>query len=244
MAGAGPNIGVDFATSLHQKVAVPIGGQIVSMQSVQQEGSGLGRKNLGGAIQLAEGWHDPAGADKFNNITELWGNSVGFVDDKGAFHRFSHLDETMMQGLQVGQRISAGTVIGGVGLTGRTTGPHLDHEMRAKDASNRWQLISSEAYRHGIMQFSPNANIAGMGPNVTKVGAAGAPVGGGGAEDASGTQQMQIVIKLEQDEDGNITGKIKSPPNAVIAFNKQDALRGQFQSSFKLNPVVGAIVGG
>lgn len=38
---------------------------------------------------------------------------------------YVHLDETRLPPVTVGQRVAAGTVIGYVGLTGWTTGPHV-----------------------------------------------------------------------------------------------------------------------
>ena len=233
-----PNIGEDWAAHMGQGVAVPEKGVFVSLQhNFQEQGSGLDKQFISGDKIVAPGYEEPAGT-QWNPASGEWGNSVGFLGESGTFHRFSHLQANAAAGLQVGQTLAAGTVIGQVGMSGRTTGPHLDWQTQHKDASGNWKLIASSAWRHGQLEFAGNANIAGMA-GATKVPEGGVGVAqGGGSETATGPQQVQLVIRLEQDENGKISGSLVSAPSAVLAFNKQDPLSPQFQTQFRLNPVI------
>ena len=47
----------------------------------------------------------------------------------GVFSRYGHLQPDLR--VRVGQSVSAGEVIGSIGLTGNTTGPHLHFEIYA-----------------------------------------------------------------------------------------------------------------
>lgn len=58
-----------------------------------------------------------------------YGNAVTIRMTDGRYTLFAHLSRV---GVRVGQRVSAGTLIGRSGNTGRTTGPHLHFEVRAK----------------------------------------------------------------------------------------------------------------
>ena len=58
-----------------------------------------------------------------------YGNVV-YIDHDGALQsRYAHLDR-FAPGLTKGQQVTAGDIIGFVGTTGRSTGPHLHFEMR------------------------------------------------------------------------------------------------------------------
>lgn len=59
-----------------------------------------------------------------------YGNLVEIRHPDGRNTRYAHLDQIRVE---VGQQVSQGQVIGTVGQTGRTTGPHLHFELRDGD---------------------------------------------------------------------------------------------------------------
>jgi len=58
-----------------------------------------------------------------------YGNHIDEDLGGGYMARYAHM-ETFAEGLQVGSCVNAGDLLGYVGLTGRTTGPHLHFELR------------------------------------------------------------------------------------------------------------------
>lgn len=56
-----------------------------------------------------------------------YGNVVEISHGNGLITRYAHMSKTMTT---VGQQVSAGDVIGAIGSTGRSTGPHLHFEVR------------------------------------------------------------------------------------------------------------------
>lgn len=56
-----------------------------------------------------------------------YGNTVDVRDAQGFTHRFAHLDS---RSVTRGMNLSAGQVIGALGSTGNSTGPHLHYEIR------------------------------------------------------------------------------------------------------------------
>lgn len=59
-----------------------------------------------------------------------YGNAIEITHANGLLTRYAHLSRI---GVQVGQQVTAGTTIGGLGSTGRSTGPHLHFEVRIND---------------------------------------------------------------------------------------------------------------
>jgi murein DD-endopeptidase MepM/ murein hydrolase activator NlpD len=59
-----------------------------------------------------------------------YGNVVELCHGNGLTTRYAHMSK---QQAKVGQRVSAGTVIGLIGNTGRSTGPHLHFEVLIND---------------------------------------------------------------------------------------------------------------
>lgn len=55
-----------------------------------------------------------------------WGNLVAITDARGYNHLFAHLDQILVS---PGGQISRGDVVGTVGSTGWTTGPHLHYQI-------------------------------------------------------------------------------------------------------------------
>jgi murein DD-endopeptidase MepM/ murein hydrolase activator NlpD len=54
-----------------------------------------------------------------------WGNYIVYKDDKGIYHLYGHLQN----GYKKSGKIKKGDIIAKVGMTGRTTGPHLHWEI-------------------------------------------------------------------------------------------------------------------
>ena len=60
-----------------------------------------------------------------------YGNVVEVSHGNGLLTRYAHMSKTMAK---VGQRVAAGDVIGAIGSTGRSTGPHLHFEVRINNS--------------------------------------------------------------------------------------------------------------
>ncbi len=58
-----------------------------------------------------------------------WGNIIRLTHDNGYTTHYGHLSK-FAQGLRVGERVSRGQIIGYVGSTGWSTGPHLDYGIK------------------------------------------------------------------------------------------------------------------
>ncbi|MDO9231444.1 MAG: peptidoglycan DD-metalloendopeptidase family protein [bacterium] len=58
-----------------------------------------------------------------------WGNIIRLTHDNGYTTHYGHLSK-FSQGLRVGERVSRGQIIGYVGSTGWSTGPHLDYGVK------------------------------------------------------------------------------------------------------------------
>jgi murein DD-endopeptidase MepM/ murein hydrolase activator NlpD len=59
-----------------------------------------------------------------------YGNVVDVSHGNGLLTRYAHMSKTMAK---VGQQVAAGDVIGAIGSTGRSTGPHLHFEVRVNN---------------------------------------------------------------------------------------------------------------
>lgn len=72
---------------------------------------------------------------------DRYGNLVEIDHGNGVHTRYGHLSKVMVS---VGARVNRGAVIGLVGETGRTTGPHLHYEVRMGDqATNPMKFIAA-----------------------------------------------------------------------------------------------------
>ncbi len=58
-----------------------------------------------------------------------YGNTVEIDCGNGIVMKYHHMQDGSIDGIEVGQEISAGTQIGKVGSTGNTSGPHLDFQV-------------------------------------------------------------------------------------------------------------------
>ena len=59
-----------------------------------------------------------------------YGQAIEITHGNGMLTRYAHLSRI---GVKVGQQVEAGATIGGLGNTGRSTGPHLHFEVRIND---------------------------------------------------------------------------------------------------------------
>ena len=71
-----------------------------------------------------------AGTVSFAGIRQGYGNCVEVSHGNGLMTRYAHMSRI---GARVGEKVAAGAVIGQIGSTGRSTGPHLHFEVRIND---------------------------------------------------------------------------------------------------------------
>ena len=62
-----------------------------------------------------------------------YGKMVEIQHSNGLATRYAHLSKI---NIKLGERVSRGTIIGKIGSTGRSTGPHLHYEIRGKKAAH------------------------------------------------------------------------------------------------------------
>lgn len=71
-----------------------------------------------------------AGTVSFAGIRQGYGNCVEISHGNGLMTRYAHMSRL---GARPGEKVAAGAVIGQIGSTGRSTGPHLHFEVRIND---------------------------------------------------------------------------------------------------------------
>ena len=71
-----------------------------------------------------------AGRVSFSGWKGGYGRTVEVDHGNGLMTRYAHLSRTRVA---VGQQVAAGSIIGGLGSTGRSTGPHLHFEVRVNN---------------------------------------------------------------------------------------------------------------
>jgi murein DD-endopeptidase MepM/ murein hydrolase activator NlpD len=70
------------------------------------------------------------GQVSFTGQRQGYGNCVEISHGHGLVTRYAHMSRIVTR---LGQQVTAGTVIGAIGSTGRSTGPHLHFEVRIND---------------------------------------------------------------------------------------------------------------
>ena len=88
---------------------------------------GAGRNHGGVDLQVEEGTPLRAISDGTivdSDFEKNWGNFLVMKDNMGIYHLYGH----MQSGYKRGGPVKKGEIIGKVGMTGRTTGPHLHWE--------------------------------------------------------------------------------------------------------------------
>jgi len=95
--------------------------------------NGQGAMHAGIDFQGAVGSPIFAAADgrvTFAGQKSGYGNAIEITHGNGMLTRYAHLSRI---GVRIGQEVAAGATIGGLGSTGRSTGPHLHFEVRIND---------------------------------------------------------------------------------------------------------------
>ncbi len=92
----------------------------------------FGRPALHSGVDLREEYGEPVHATAGGVVTVAgpsggYGNMIEIDHGGGLSTRYGHLSHI---GVATGQQVAAGAVIGRVGSTGRSTGPHLHYEVR------------------------------------------------------------------------------------------------------------------
>ncbi|NBC37940.1 peptidoglycan DD-metalloendopeptidase family protein [Novosphingobium sp. FSY-8] len=71
-----------------------------------------------------------AGTVAFAGVRQGYGNCIEVAHGNGLITRYAHMSRFRAR---MGQRVAGGEVIGAIGSTGRSTGPHLHFEVRIND---------------------------------------------------------------------------------------------------------------
>jgi len=95
----------------------------------------LGRPALHSGLDMRAETGTPARATAAGTVSSAewsggYGNLVEIDHGNGLSTRYGHLSAILVQ---EGQKVVAGDVVGRVGSTGRSTGPHLHYEVRIDD---------------------------------------------------------------------------------------------------------------
>ncbi|MEO5586481.1 MAG: peptidoglycan DD-metalloendopeptidase family protein [Novosphingobium sp.] len=95
----------------------------------------------GGAFHAGLDFKGPIGAPifaaaqgtvTFAGVKQGYGNCIEVSHGNGMLTRYAHMSAFRAH---VGQKVAAGAVIGAIGSTGRSTGPHLHFEVRINDVA-------------------------------------------------------------------------------------------------------------
>ncbi|MGH6790121.1 MAG: M23 family metallopeptidase, partial [Pseudolabrys sp.] len=95
----------------------------------------LGRPAMHSGIDFRGAMGEPARVTAAGTVTMAgwdggYGKMVEVDHGNGFSTRYGHLSEI---DVKIGQKIRAGEVVGKIGSTGRSTGPHLHYETRIND---------------------------------------------------------------------------------------------------------------
>jgi murein DD-endopeptidase MepM/ murein hydrolase activator NlpD len=97
-----------------------------------------------------------AGRVSFAGVHQGYGNCIEIDHGNGLMTRYAHMSRFAAQ---IGQTVAAGDVIGAIGNTGRSTGPHLHFEVRINDRPVNPRPFLEAAAR--VQQTSGKPAIAG-----------------------------------------------------------------------------------
>lgn len=129
-------------------IGMPVAGEYSSGFGHRGRGFHPGvdiRAPVGSPIRAAAG-----GTVVFAGRYYGYGIMIDIEHRDGTRARYAHLSR-VARGVGVGDRIAAGQVIGNVGRTGRSTGPHLHVELRRDGRPiNPWPWLTRTACTDGI----------------------------------------------------------------------------------------------
>lgn len=142
--------------------------QPVSEESLRQMASGYGRRvdPIYGTVRFHEGmdFSAPVGTPVYatgDGIVKVAGRAMSgygnMIDIDHGFNyltRYAHLSEVLVK---PGQEVKRGDLIGKVGNTGKSTGPHLHYEVRLKGVAQNpvnyyFQDLTPEEYAEMIIE--------------------------------------------------------------------------------------------
>ncbi len=177
------------STSSRPRIAEPIPGwrnKINSEFGIRTNATtGVGTEMHGG-IDIAAAKGDPIQAAKDGKVVFAgdgggFGNLVVIQHNDGTYSLYGHQSEI---NVQQGQDVTAGDVIGKVGSTGRSTGPHLHFEVRVGGSSwENAQRADPVAFLDGAVSVPAGLPV---GPSQSFV-SPGSYTGGGGGGGGSGS---------------------------------------------------------
>ena len=102
-----------------------------------------------------------AGRDSFVGVKSGYGNVVEITHSSGMVTRYAHMSRFRTS---VGTQVAAGDVIGAIGSTGRSTGPHLHFEVRINGrAVNPRPFLETAPHvlEEARAEFAPGTQQAG-----------------------------------------------------------------------------------
>jgi murein DD-endopeptidase MepM/ murein hydrolase activator NlpD len=144
------------------------GGQMPSKYTSSPYGWRWGRIHSGVDYAITEG--TPVSVIQPGQVTYAqfndggYGYAVQIAHPGGSSSFYGHLSKISVK---QGQQIEPGTVIGNVGSTGRSTGPHVHFEIR--QGSKRLEIPTSEGDKYfrfgGNVKVKPKAGVSGAGSN-------------------------------------------------------------------------------
>lgn len=100
-----------------------------------------------------------AGTISFAGVRQGYGNCIEIDHGNGLMTRYAHM---LRFGAALGQAVSAGAVIGAIGNTGRSTGPHLHFEVRINDRPvNPRPFLEAAAHVQQEASDQPAVSVGG-----------------------------------------------------------------------------------
>lgn len=100
------------------------------------------------------------GEVSFTGQRQGYGNCVEISHGHGLVTRYAHLSRISAQ---LGQKVIAGTPIGAIGSTGRSTGPHLHFEVRVNDRPVNPRPFLEAPFPH-VFQENPSGASTAIAP--------------------------------------------------------------------------------
>nr|WP_232730241.1 peptidoglycan DD-metalloendopeptidase family protein [Novosphingobium kunmingense] len=99
------------------------------------------------------------GVVSFAGVKAGYGNCIEITHGNGLMTRYAHMSRF---GARVGQQVDGGSVIGAIGSTGRSTGPHLHFEVRINDRPvNPRPFLEASPHVQAENRAGRGAQIAG-----------------------------------------------------------------------------------